>query len=116
MPERKSMRRIKECLRLHFETGLSQKAISGALRVARSTVWDYLKRVERSAISWPELKELSDEQLETRLFSKPQQSAGTRPLPDWEVVHKELHSKSYVTLHYFSFSFFKNSMASRRKV
>jgi DNA-binding transcriptional regulator LsrR (DeoR family) len=37
MPERKSMRRIKECLRLHFEGGLSQKAISRSLQVARST-------------------------------------------------------------------------------
>jgi transposase len=98
MPERKSMRRIKECLRLHFDTGLSQKAIARALGVARSTVWDYLQRVERSATPWSELRDLTDEQLEARLFRRPDASEATRTLPDWEQVHKELHSHSYVTL------------------
>jgi len=92
------MRRIKECFRLHFEAGLSQKSISGALGVARSTVWDYLQRVERSGTTWNELRELTEEQLEARLFRRTTAIGSTRPLPDWEVVHKELHSHSYVTL------------------
>jgi len=98
MPERNSMRRIKECLRLHFEGGLSQKAISRSLQVARSTVGDYLKRAGQEGRSWEELKELGDEQLESLLFSSTIPSDTQRPLPDWEVVHKELHSKSYITL------------------
>jgi transposase len=98
MPERKSMRRIKECLRLHFESGLSQKAIARALSLARSTVWDYLKRVERSANGWSALRELGEEELEALLFSRADPTEQPRPLPDWEVVHKELHSRSYVTL------------------
>ena len=61
MPERKSMRRIKECLRLHFEAKLSQQAISRSLQIARSTVQDYLSRVERIKKSWTELKDLADE-------------------------------------------------------
>lgn len=97
MPERKSMRRIKECLRLHFESGLSQNAISRTLQVSRSTVQDYLRRINCQDKRWPELKDLTDEQLEALLFSS--KPAGTvRPHPDWELVHKELHSKSYVTL------------------
>lgn len=98
MPERNSMRRIKECLRLHFESGLSQKAISRALGVARSTVWDYLQRVERSATAWEQLRELSEEQLEAHLFHRPLCAGSNRPLPDWEQVHKELLSASYITL------------------
>ena len=46
MPERKSMRRIKECLRLYYEAHQSQSAVARALGVARSTVWDYLQRVK----------------------------------------------------------------------
>ena len=68
MPERKSMRRIKECLRLHFEAGLSQRAISRSLQIARSTVQDYLQRAERSKKSWTDLKDLADEQIEALLF------------------------------------------------
>ncbi|MFW6254973.1 MAG: IS21 family transposase [Chitinivibrionales bacterium] len=98
MPERKSMRRIKECLRLHYEAKLSQSAIAGALRIARSTVWDYLKRAEQSDISWTELKDLSEEELERRLFSNTLREKESRPLPDWDYIHKELHRKSYVTL------------------
>jgi transposase len=98
MPERKTMRRIKECLRLHYEAGLSQQAISRSLQIARSTVQDYLRRVERNQKSWTDLKDLTDEQLEVLLFPNPQPSSRQRPDPDWELVHKELHSKSYMTL------------------
>ena len=98
MPERKSMRRIKECLRLHFEAKLSQQAISRSLQIARSTVQDYLSRVERNKKSWTELKDLADEQLEALLFPRPAPSPRQHTLPDWEQVHKEFHSKSYMTL------------------
>lgn len=99
MPERKSMRRIKDCLRLHFESRLSQAAIARTLQVARSTVWDYLERVKKSGKFWSDLKAMDDEHLEELLFTGLQpHPAMQRPLPDWEQVHKELHSKSYVTL------------------
>jgi transposase len=98
MPERISMRRIKECLRLSNEAGLSRKSISQALKIARSTVGDYHQRFERSGKSWAELKDLPDEQVDGLLFPTPSVSAGERPQPDWEMVHKELYSKSYITL------------------
>ncbi|MBD3320853.1 MAG: IS21 family transposase [Chitinivibrionales bacterium] len=98
MPERKSMRRIKECLRLHFDSGLSQNVIAGALKVARSTVWDYLRRAKQSGQSWEELRKLSDEELEVLLFSRRDAKEQSRPVPDWEKVHKELHSHSYITM------------------
>jgi len=97
MPERKSMRRIKECLRLHFESGLSQQAVSRSLQIARSTVQDYLRRVERSGKAWLDLKDLPDEQLDALLFFNPEQPCRQHPQPEWELVHKELCSKSYVT-------------------
>ena len=98
MPERKSMRRIKECLRLHYEANLSQSAIAKALGIARSTVGDYLLRFQRSDKVWSELGSVSDEELEALLFTAQKPQAPSRPLPDWDLVHKEYHSKSYVTL------------------
>ena len=98
MPERKSMRRIKECLRLHFDAGLSQQAISRSLRVSRSTVQDYLRRVSLHGKNWIELKSLTDEQLEEALFSTPNKLRSKRPEPQWELVHKDLLSKAYITL------------------
>lgn len=92
------MRRIKECLRLRFEAKLSQKAISRALHIARSTVGDYLLRKKRTQREWSELRELPDEQLEELLFSAPLITTVPRVQPDWEQVHTELHSKSYITL------------------
>ncbi|MBD3316939.1 MAG: hypothetical protein GF344_14215 [Chitinivibrionales bacterium] len=44
MPERKSMRRIKDCLRLYYKNKLNKSAVAGALHLARSTVGDYLQR------------------------------------------------------------------------
>jgi transposase len=98
MPERKSMRRIKECLRLHIESRLSQQAISRSLQIARSTVQDYLRRAAGNKTSWVDLKDFSDDHLEALLFPGPTPSTKERALPDWDQVHKELHSKSYVTL------------------
>ena len=98
MPERKSMRRIKECLRFHFEAKLSQQAISRSLQIARSTVQDYLRRVSGCQKSWIDLKDLSDDQLAALLFPEPVSLPKKQALPDWEQIHKELHSKSYVTM------------------
>ena len=80
MPERKSMRRIKECLRLYYEAHQSQSAVARALGVARSTVWDYLQRVEREELSWAQLRDLPADELEARLFSTPEQGEDTRLL------------------------------------
>jgi transposase len=92
------MRRIRECLRLHFDNGLSQSTIARILSVARSTVWDYLQRARHSGRQWSELRDLADEELEGLLFRVTQQCCSSRPLPDWNHVHRELHSHSYVTL------------------
>jgi transposase len=98
MPKRKSMRRIKECLRLSSEAGLSHQSISQVLKIARSTVGDYHKRFERCGKSWAELKDLPDASVEALLFPVPSSLALKRHQPDWGVVHKELTSKSYMTL------------------
>jgi len=47
------MRKIKEVLRLHFESGLSERQISNICVLGKGTVRRFLKRAERAGLSWP---------------------------------------------------------------
>ena len=47
------MRTIREILRLHFEHGLSQRAIARACAVSPTTVGDHLELARQSGLDWP---------------------------------------------------------------
>ncbi len=87
------MRRIRDCLRLHFENKFNQTEISRALGISRSTVQDYLSRLAIRNITFEQAANLSDTDLETLFFkrekddSKP--SDQSKEL-DYEYLHKEL--------------------------
>lgn len=92
------MRKIKEVLRLHFDSDLGLRPISRCLNISRTTVGDYLDRAKQAGVGWPLPVELSDTQLAQLLFPpSPQSPAGVRPTPDWTNVHTELKRKG-VTL------------------
>ena len=97
MPERKTMRRIRECYRLFYETHLSQQQIAALLKIGRSTVWDYLAKLKDNGLCWDEVKGLPEEALERKLYSRPA-SASDRPLPDCAHIHFELRKHSMVTM------------------
>ena len=61
--KRLTMRKIREALRLHA-SGLSTRKIAASLGVGQSTASDYLKRVERTGLSWPLAAEITDAALE----------------------------------------------------
>ena len=67
--------------------------------VARSTVRDMILRFERSGLSWPVAPEISDAELEMRLYGPAGVKPGRRklPEPDWSVVAREMKRK-HVTL------------------
>lgn len=90
------MRMIKEVLRLHHSSGLSQKQISKTLGCSRGAVAEYLHRAQAAGLSWPLPEELDDVQIERRLFP-PVPSSNSRPLPDFNYIHTELKKKG-VTL------------------
>jgi transposase len=92
------MRKIKEVLRLHFDSGLAQRPISRCTGISRTTVGDYLDRAKREGLGWPLPEALTDQELERRLFPpvRPIPSAD-RLVPDWTEVHTELKGKG-VTL------------------
>jgi transposase len=96
MPERKTMRRIRECYRLYFEVHFSQTQIADLLKIGRSTVWDYLAKLKALQLTWDEIKGYSEEALERRLYGK--QPTADRPLPDCSAIHQELRRNSTVTL------------------
>jgi transposase len=98
--ERLSMRKLNEMLRLHA-AGLSARQIARSCGTARSTVGEYLARMNAEGLRWPLDPAISDEELERRLFREEPGVRGPeadRPLADWPSLHKELSRKRGVTL------------------
>ena len=92
------MRKIRETLRLHHDSGLGQRPISRCLNISRTTVGDYLHRAKIAGLSWPLPEDLTDQQLYNRLFPPAGSvSSSDRPLPDCAYLHTELKRKG-VTL------------------
>jgi len=93
-----SMRKIGEVARLKA-SGLSVRQIARSCNVARSTVAGYLERLADSGLRWPLPPELTEEQLEVRLFRQTQTRGRDvdRPMPEWPQAHKELQRRA-VTL------------------
>lgn len=92
------MRKIRETLRLHHDSGLGQRPISRCLDISRTTVGDYLQRAKAAGLGWPLPETLTDQQLYTLLFSPAAAIASPeRPLPNCADLHNELKRKG-VTL------------------
>ena len=87
------MRRIKEVLRLKYEMGLNDRQVASSVRLARSTVQDYVQRVAASGLNPQQLCALGDEELDRRLFPPREQRNTARPLPDWEAIERELRRR-----------------------
>ena len=93
MPARRelTMRQLRQMLRLHHD-GVSAREIGRTLGVARSTIQDNLKRAAASGLTWPLPPELSDDELEQRLFAHTAIKSGQRRRsePDWAALAREL--------------------------
>jgi len=88
--KRLMMRKIREALRLHA-SGLSTRKIATSLGVGQSTASEYLKRIERAALTWPLSAEMTDVELEALLFhAVGGASRLVEAQPDWPVIHREL--------------------------
>ena len=67
---RKTMRKIKEILRLKFESGLSHERIAAATGVSKGAVTKYLQRAREAQLPWPLPADMDDDQLEALLFPR----------------------------------------------
>ena len=93
------VRKIKEILRLKHVCGLSEREIARSCNVARSTVADYLRRARAARVNWPEAAELTEAQLEARLFpTEHLPSSVQRPPPDCEHIYNQLRSYRNINL------------------
>jgi len=93
------MRHVREILRLSLDWGLSTRVVGERVGVGPTTVRDTLRRFNRSGLTWPVQPEMTDSDLESRLYGVPGVKPGRRklPEPDWAVVARELKRK-HVTL------------------
>jgi transposase len=91
------MRKIRETLRLHFDSGLGQRPIARCLNISRTTVGDYLDRAKTAGLGWPLPDSLTDQQLYSLLFPAVAAPKTDRQLPDFVYLHTELKRKG-VTL------------------
>jgi transposase len=94
---KKSMRTIREVLRLHFEHHLSQRAIARACAVSPTTAGDYLDRIRRTGLDWAGVAALDDGSLKTLMFPEGDRAPGRKPLPDFDALRLEMKKKG-VTL------------------
>lgn len=92
-----TMRKIREVLRLHFESGFNHREVARALGASPTTVGQYVRRMQRAGLSYPLPTTLSDDELEALLYPPPPRVEGQRPEPDWPTVRRELSRKG-VTL------------------
>ena len=92
------MRKLRDVLRLKYETQLPLRAIGQACGLGLGTVSTYLQRATAAGLTWPVPDDLDDSALEARLFTRPTVSSATdRALPEWATLHQEL-KKPGVTL------------------
>jgi transposase len=95
------MRKTREVLRLYFDLKLGQRQIARSANISQSTVHDYLERFTAAGLSWPLPSEMSETELESRLFpgdpNKGRKPTDPQELPDFAHIHEELLQHKYTT-------------------
>ncbi len=95
--KRTTMRKVREILRLHYESGLSNRQIADALRISKTSVFNIVGRFKESGMVWPVPEDLSDTELEARIYRKESSKKKTVILPDFEYIEEEL-ARPHMTL------------------
>ncbi len=97
--ERLSMRKIRDVLRLKFESGLSERVIGRTMSLSNGSVNSCLQRARMAGLGWPLPDGLDDAALERLLFppAAAPDAAGARARPEWAALDKEMRRKG-VTL------------------
>jgi transposase len=92
------MRKVREVLRLHFECGRNQREIARSCAIGAGTVSDYLKRARVAGVGWELAREMSETELEAKLFRQTLRPGEAQRAPvDFAWMHQEL-KRAGVTL------------------
>ena len=84
------MRKIKECLRLKLECGLSNELVARAMGLSKGVVSKYVSRACAQGLDWPVLAALDESQIGARLCLPVPVVRGERVPIDLPVVHLSL--------------------------
>ncbi len=95
---RVAMRKIKECLRLKLECGLSLERVAKALGLSKGVVAKYVTRAGALGLDWPTLAVLDESAIASRLCSPVVRTRGQRAPLDLPAMHRELHRKGMTLL------------------
>jgi transposase len=84
------MRKVRDVLRLSA-AGLSKRKIAASLGMSATAARDCIWRARRAGLAWPLPADLTDAELECRLYPPSTVAArDRRPQPEWAAVHGEL--------------------------
>jgi len=93
--QRITVRKIREILRLHFESGLSIRQISASTKASTGAIHKLLKQARELNLSWPLPADLDDAQLVIKFYPKATATNSAHlAIPDWTEVHQELKRKA----------------------
>lgn len=94
-----SMHKIREILRLHFDSKLSQHQIAASLKISSGVVNKYVCLAKVASLSWPVEPQLDDKSLRA-LLSPYNESIKQSPFvePDYSSIHQELKRKGMTLL------------------
>jgi len=86
-----SMRKIKQILQLHYESGMARRAISVSVGTSYGSVANYINRAEKASINWESVKELDERDLAKLLLpNQTRAKKGKYSEPDFSRVHQDL--------------------------
>lgn len=90
--KRTSMTKIKEILRLKYDSGLSTRKIAACTKVGRSTISEILTRFKQSSLSWPLPDNCSETELNNVLYRE-KATNHNKVMPDFTQYYVELKRK-----------------------
>jgi len=84
------MRKTREILRICWTLGRSVRQTARAVDISAGAVSKTTRRAKAVGLSWSQVDELSDEELDRRMFGERPSPGETRPEPDVMWIHTEL--------------------------
>ena len=98
MPKKRvDMSKIKDVLRLKFDSKLSNRDVAHCLKIGAATVSDILARFRTAKLQWPLPDDLTETQLEARLYPN-KRAPSIKAQPDFMEAHQELKRKGMTKL------------------
>ncbi|HDH05708.1 MAG TPA: IS21 family transposase [Nitrospirae bacterium] len=95
--KRTAMRKIREILRLHFDSKLSNRQIADALQMSKTNVYNSLSRFKESELTWPIPEDMPDTELQEGIYSEKPLKGKEDILPDVQYIQEEL-TRPHMTL------------------